>query len=170
MMAGSVSELRLRVWPWLMPVALLATVALSCGASEAEPIVLDSPTPVASPTAEPATPTAEPATATPEPTPDPFASDRISCTEEVLTDPIRHNEILKEVLRRHQQALGAIPGVHGFGIGVVRKDGVDTGERGIKVGFDIELDAKDPEAKSLIPSSLEGCQVHLEVTNKGIEV
>ena len=240
-----------------MPVALLATVALSCGGTEAEPVVVDTPARVASPTAEPATPTAEAATATPEPTPDPFASDRISCTEEVtanreayfdaleevkerysdrfsqeipdvtvevarhpdwthewegrslverygirlhvrdsdsldlipdsiegcpvfgwspdwggdrvscteevMGDRQRHSDVLKEVRRRYRDVLYSITGVLGSGIG-------DVDEDGIRVHFDIEVDAEPPTFRRLIPMLIEGCKVSVKVRPKAREV
>ena len=170
----------------------LSVVLLQCGESNAEPPDTASPSPTASPTTEPATPPAKPATATPEPTPDPFASDRVSCTEEVLADPDRHYDVSPEVLRRYRPALKAravadrkrhidvladvmkrykaalesSPAVIGVGVGEVRWEaGRGTLRPGIIVLAHSQLIEGDQNSASFVPSMLEGCEVAVHLSH-----
>jgi hypothetical protein len=133
--------------------------------SDAETVVVDSPTPVTTATTEPATPTAEPATATPESTPDPFASNRVSCTREVVADRERHLEVLNDIVERYESAIYAIEGVNGIGAGPVRISGEKTGDHGIIVLVPSQFPRELPDPRDAIPTTIEGCIVNVQIAD-----
>ena len=91
--------------------------------------------------------------------------ENISCTEEVKRNRERHIEVLRDVKRRHRDALFTLTGVWGVGVGSVYSDGERTREVGITVHIDIDTEAAPGQSdpKLLIPSSIEGCTVDVQV-------
>ena len=154
-------------------VSVITVVTLSCGSPEAELVVTETPTLTA------AGHRAEVATAMPEPTPDPFASNRISCTEEVMADRETHLVVLKGVKKRYSGAFWSIPGVVGVGIGVLRVPPVKSDVLGINVAFDYKtfqsafnprsmvqppVESED-DPRGRIPPFLEGCSIYPLIIN-----
>ena len=101
-------------------------------------------------------------TPVPTPTPDPFASDRISCTEFVMANKEVHVKALLDVFSRYESKLKAIPGVHGVGIGDERVDGVRIFSQLVII---VLLDEADVDDR--IPQTIEGCGVDQQVSGGG---
>jgi hypothetical protein len=106
----------------------------------------------------------------PTATPDPFASDQISCTPEVLGNRLQLATVLGEVYDRYRSSLAALPGTMGMGVGSIQKDGVSTSEQGIVIYFDVDFDSEEPQYRELVPTTLEGCPVHVKLVKKAVEV
>jgi hypothetical protein len=98
------------------------------------------------------------ATVAPTATPDPFASDRISCTPEVLANKEARLKALLDVRSRYRPILMEIPGVGGVGIGDERVDGVRIFDQPVIIVFVDEADVDDR-----IPQTIEGCPVDQQV-------
>ena len=87
---------------------------------------------------------------------------RVSCNAWVRADRDRHIEVLKDVKQRHRDSLWAIPGVHGLGVGFVRREGRRTDEVGIVVVFDSVLPPEQIDPDNLLPTTIEGCMVNVQ--------
>jgi hypothetical protein len=58
----------------------------------------------------------------------------------------------------------------GMGVGSIQKDGVSTSEQGIVIYFDVDFDSEEPQYRELVPTTLEGCPVHVKLVKKAVEV
>ncbi|MBM3948233.1 MAG: hypothetical protein FJ312_03145 [SAR202 cluster bacterium] len=98
--------------------------------------------------------------------PDPFASDRVSCTEQVKNSPSIHSEVLKEARERYREALRAVEGVVGLGIGYVYEGAKRTDGIGIIVYASGKRVAEGlPNPDDSIPDVIEGCTIDVQFTD-----
>lgn len=137
-------------------VAVLTTLSLAACGSESGVELVSVESTVASPTA----------TVVTVPTAGPFNSDRISCTPEVVADPLVHNEVLKNVVRRFHDQLRFIPGVIGLGTTNLNTE-IGGYDLAIQIHFDKAVHDKEPDSVLLIPSTIEGCRVNVKVIVEG---
>ena len=89
---------------------------------------------------------------------------KISCTNRITSSQDPLYEVLRAVNRRHSDALMAIPGVNGTGVGSVYKDGEYAGEIGIIVFIDQEIPPGQADPRDVVPSKIEGCTVSIRVS------
>ena len=100
-------------------------------------------------------------------TPDPFASDRIRCTPEVVADRDWHIDVLIEVWHAYKDDLKVNTGVIGAGVGNTREADGREGVPAIIVVVHAVLEPGEVDPRTLLPTVLQGCEV--AVTQSDIE-
>jgi hypothetical protein len=137
--SGPPKAARPRRWAIAVAVAAVAVLALAaCGGPGVEVV------PTVAPTA----------------TPNPFASDRVSCTVGVRPTI----EVLKEVKDRYRDRIFGIEGVNGLGVGQILENGERSHDkRGILVVVDLAQSQFIESALERLPETIEGCTVSVEV-------